>query len=441
MKRLLASFLIGGLLSINIGDAMGQAIRQTTPVASESLEQRDTRMKWWREAHFGMLITWGLYSVPAGIHNGQTTDMPGEWIMYELRIPVAEYAKYARRFNPTKFDARKWVLLAKQAGMKYIIITSKHCEGFAMFPSKASRFNIFHATPFWRDPLKELADACHRLGIKLGFYYSQDQDWHHPGGSAWGGHWDTAQDGDLDQYLDEVAIPQVREILSNYGKISVLWWDMPIAMTPERAERFLPLLQLQPNIITNNRLGGGVAGDFETPEQYIPPTGLEGRDWETCMTMNDTWGYKADDQNWKSATTLIRNLIDIASKGGNYLLNVGPSSKGEIPPASIARLQEIGKWMNVNKEAIYGTIATPFAELPFEGRCTRKADRLYFHIFEWPENRQLRLPAVSNIKSAYLLINPTENLPIQLDESGKFVTLPYITPDPHATVLALELDE
>ena len=261
--------------------------------------------------------------------------------------------------------------MAKNAGMKYIVITSKHHDGFAMFGSKASTYNIVDATPFHRDPLKELAAACRKHGIKLGFYYSQAQDWHQPGGGSYGGHWDPAQNGSMDDYLKNIAMPQVREILSNYGPIAVLWWDTPVDITRECAEQFLPLLKLQPGIITNNRLGGGFPGDSETPEQFVPPTGFPGRDWETCMTMNDTWGFKSNDHNWKSLETLIRNLVDIASKGGNYLLNVGPTAEGQIPAPSVDRLKAIGRWLKVNGEAIHGTSASPFKRLAW-GRCTTR---------------------------------------------------------------------
>jgi len=314
----------------------------------ESPEQRDARMKWWREARFGMFIHWGVYSVPAGTYKGKQIGGIGEWIMNRGKIPVAEYKQFARQFNPVRYDPDAWVRLAKEAGMKYLVITSKHHDGFALFDSAVTDWDVVDATPYGKDLLAPLAEACRKHGIKLGFYYSQAQDWNHPGGAAAGGHWDPAQDGDMDAYIRNIAAPQVAEILSNYGKIAVLWWDTPTNMNRRRADMLRPLIQLQPGIITNNRLGGGYGGDLSTPEQHIPATGIPGRDWETCMTMNNTWGFKSYDHNWKSTETLIRNLVDIASKGGNYLLNVGPTSLGEIPQPSIERLKEIGKWMKVN---------------------------------------------------------------------------------------------
>ncbi len=332
------------------------------PYADETPAQREARMKWWHEARFGMFIHWGVYSVPAGTYNGKKIGGIGEWIMFNGKIPVAEYRAYAKQFNPVKYNADQWVKLAKDAGMKYIVITSKHHDGFAMFDSKASDWNIVKATPFGRDPLKELSEACQKHGVKLGFYYSQAQDWGNKGGGVCGKNWDPAQDGSMDEYIAKVAVPQVREILSNYGPIAVLWWDTPCGMNKERADQLIPLLKLQPGIIHNNRLGV-YKGDTETPEQFVPATGYPGRDWETCMTMNNTWGFKSDDNNWKPTETLIRNLVDIASKGGNYLLNVGPTSEGEIPAPSIERLQQVGEWMKVNSEAIYATTASPFKKL------------------------------------------------------------------------------
>jgi alpha-L-fucosidase len=426
-------------------DVQGPAqVVKINPYEDETPAQRDARMKWWRDARFGLFIHWGVYSVPAGTYKGKQVGGIGEWIMHSGRIPVAEYRAFAKQFNPAKYDADEWVRLAKEAGMKYIVITSKHHDGFGMFDSKVTQWNIVAATPFQRDPLKELAAACQKHGLKLGFYYSQAQDWNHPGGAAFGGHWDKAQDGDMDKYLREIAAPQVREILTNYGPIAILWWDTPADMTKSRADMLLPLIRLQPGIIVNDRLGGGYPGDTNTPEQFIPATGSPGRDWETCMTMNDTWGYKSYDQNWKSSETLIRNLVDIASKGGNYLLNVGPTSEGLIPTPSVERLKAVGRWMKVNAEAIYATTASPFKRLAW-GRCTKKpcggGTILYLHVFDWPKDGRLTVPGLQNeVTKAYLLADAAKApLATQKTEDGVIVTVPATAADAVCSVVVLNV--
>ncbi len=437
--RLLGFFCLASL-AFSAGDSLA-AEPENSASPQETQTQRDQRMAWWRDARFGMFIHWGVYAVPAGTYNGKQIPGLGEWIMNNGKIPMPEYREFANQFNPVKYDPDQWVSLAKQAGMKYIVITSKHHDGFALFESKASDWNVVEATPYGKDLLKPLAEACKKYGIKLGFYYSQAQDWNNPGGAAKGGHWDPAQDGSMDDYLRNVAVPQVKEILSNYGPIAVLWWDTPVDMTKERADMLLPLLKLQPGIIWNNRLGGGYKGDTETPEQTIPATGYpDGRDWETCMTINDTWGYKSYDKNWKSPETLVRNLIDIASKGGNYLLNVGPTADGEIPPEIVERLKAIGQWMAVNSQAIYGTAASPFKRLPW-GRCTQKPGKLFLEVFFWPDG-ELAVPGLKNkVTKAYLLADKDQNpLSTRANEKGVFVDLPPEAPDPIASVVVLVIE-
>jgi alpha-L-fucosidase len=437
----------------------------------ETKAQHDARMAWWRDAKFGLFIHWGVYSVPAGYYHGQPVKGIGEWIMNRGKIPMAEYQAFARDFDPVKFNADDWVKAARDAGMKYIVITSKHHDGFAMFRSQASKWNICDATPYGKDPLQDLAAACRKHGIKLGFYYSQAQDWNN-GGAAAGGKWDPAQQRDMDDYIDKIAVPQVKEICSNYGEFpSVIWWDTSVDMNYERAKKLYDEVKaLRPNIIMNNRLGGGFKGDTETPEQHIPPQGYPGRDWETCMTMNGTWGFKRDDNDWKSTETLIRNLCDIASKGGNYLLNVGPTSEGLIPQPSLDRLAEIGQWMKVNGEAIYGTGPTPFGAeagrfsdtakdkngkpqfIPSWGwRATTKPGgsgflglvhrpgKIYVEIFQWPADGELELPGLqSRVKKAYLLADSSA---VASQPSGNGVTLmlPAKAPDAIASVVCVEI--
>jgi len=389
---------------------------------------QDKKMEWWRDAHFGMFIHWGLYAQPAGEWKGERIPGISEWIMARAEIPVKEYEKLAETFNPVKYDAEAWVKLAKQAGMKYIVITSKHHDGFAMFDSEASDYNIVDATPFGRDPLKELAEACEKYDMRLGFYYSQAQDWHEPGGTYYNieqgePHWDPDLEREpLMNYIEGKALPQVKEILENYGGLDILWWDTPRGMTEEAATRLKEV------------------ADFSTPEQHVPPTGLD-YDWEVCMTMNTSWGYKYYDDNWKSTETLIRMLVDIASKGGNLLLNVGPTAEGLIPEPSVKRLKEIGQWMDVNGESIYGTEASPFFRLPW-GRCTRKdterGTSLYLHVFNWPEDHVLRVPGlISRVKSVYLLGGKDRKLSSKSEGDGLLIDLPGEQPDPVNPVIVV----
>ncbi len=432
---------------------------------------KDERMQWWREARFGMFIHWGVYAQFAGVYNGHEQLKGGaEWIMNRSKIPVAEYQAMAKEFNPVKYDADAWVRMARDAGMKYIVITSKHHDGFAMFKSAASKWNIADATPYGKDILKPLAAACKKYGIKLGFYYSQAQDWNNPGGTVirkaasegWAnpdsakidaytkehnGHWDPAQETrSFDAYINEVAVPQVKELLTNYGEIAVLWWDTPSDMTNDAALKLQALLQLQPQIITNDRLKKpDFPGDTKTPEQKIPKlSDLDGTDWETCMTMNGTWGYRTSDNKWKSTETLIHNLCDIASKGGNYLLNVGPKPDGSFPEQSVQALKEIGDWMKVNGEAIYATKAGTI-EQPAWGRCTQKNTKAgtiwYLSVFNWPADGKLVVPGVKATIIAAKLLADGSVLKTVLTGTNLVINLPQQAPDKIASVIKVLVKE
>jgi alpha-L-fucosidase len=401
-------------------------------------ENINPKMKWWKDAKFGMFIHWGIYAVPAGKWENTTTY--GEWIMHSAKIPRTTYAALAKDFNPTKFNAEEWVKLAKSAGQKYIVITSKHHDGFAMFGTKVSPYNIIDATPFKRDILKELADACRKYDMKLGFYYSQAQDWYHPGGAVSSGQeWDSSHAGDMEKYIDEIALPQVKEILSQYGDVAVLWWDTPTNMTKGMTRKLADVARQYPQLITNNRLGAGMGGDLETPEQFIPATGFPGRNWEVCMTINGHWGFNAWDDRWKSTKELTQKLIDIVSKGGNFLLNVGPNAEGIIPVVCQQNLLEIGEWLQLNGESIYGTSASPFHFLSW-GRATRKGQVIYLHVFDWPKNGQLDVPIGNKLKRAYLLADPKKSLKIITLKNSSQLQLPSYAPDKMSAVIAIEFE-
>lgn len=404
---------------------------------NQGSKQNDPKMQWWREAKFGMFIHWGLYAVPSGKWGDKTTY--GEWIMNKAIIPRAEYGALAKQFNPTQFNAEEWVKIAKAAGQKYMIITSKHHDGFAMFKS-SDPYNIFDATPFKRDILKELADACRKNDMKLGFYYSQAQDWYHPGGAVPGNkEWDDTHKGDMNKYVDSIVVPQVKEIMENYGDVAIIWWDTPVGITPEMAQKISSVIKKYPNLITNNRLGGRVGGDLETPEQFIPATGFPGQNWEVCMTMNEHWGYNAYDDNWKSTTDLLQKLIDIASKGGNFLLNVGPNQYGVIPEVCQQNLKEMGDWLKINGEAIYGTQASPFPFLSW-GRATRKGQTIYLNVFDWPKDGKLIVPLGNKITGAHLLADAKTALKIKAGKANSIIKLPNYAPDKVASVVAIQIE-
>ena len=420
--------------------------------SQETKASKDARMKWFREARFGMFIHWGTYSVLAGEYNGKKTY--GEWIREEAHIPVGEYEKVKDRFNPVKFDAQKWAALAKEAGMRYITITTKHHEGFALYDSKVSDYDVMN-TPFKRDIMKELSAACADQKLQMCWYHSI-MDWHHPDylpRRTWELASRPADGADMDRF-EAYLHSQVTELLTNYGKVGVMWFDGEWESTwnHERGQKLYDLCRkLQPSVIVNNRVdvgrGGmaglsdaGFAGDYGTPEQEIPATGMPGVDWETCMTMNDHWGYCQADLNFKSTKDIIRMLCDIASKGGNYLLNVGPTPEGEIPPQSIQRLHEIGAWMKTNSPSIYGTSASVFKTLPW-GRCTVKQEgistHLYLQVFDWPSNGRLVVPGIGNDSVTANLLNSSQKLKVTREGSNLVINVPKSAPDAICSVVDL----
>ncbi len=440
VETVLIFSLLLSLLSVTSCDIKEKPVNKT----KEAETPKDKRMEWFRDAKFGLFIHWGLYSIPAGVWKGKEIPGIGEWIMNHARIPVKEYAKLAKKFDPVKFDADRWVKMAKDAGMKYVVITAKHHDGFAMYHSKVSKYNIYDATPFKRDPMKELSEACKKYGMRFGFYYSQTQDWHEPNGA--GNDWDFNGDHpkNFEKYLRDKVFPQVRELCTNYGPISVLWFDTPRFMSKDESKELADLVhKLQPDCLIDGRIGNNM-GDFQTKGDNQLPTGATSSDWDTPVTMNDTWGYKKNDHNWKSSTQLIRAVVEVASKGGTYLLNVGPTSEGVIPQPSVERLHQIGEWLKVNGDAVYGTRMSPFVSEPDWGMITVKPDKMFLTVFNWPKNGKLELYGLRNKVNKALLLATGEELTFQqnedkaLDHQGLVINVPVKAPDTVATVVELD---
>ena len=402
-------------------------------------------LEWWRAARFGMFIHWGLYALPGGRWEGKTYPGIAEWIMCWARVPAAEYERLAAGFNPTRFDARAWVRLAKEAGQKYIVITAKHHDGFALFDSPCSDYDIVDATPFGRDPMADLARECRKTGIRLCFYYSQSQDWHDP--DAMGNTWDypDASGKDFNRYLRRKCRPQVKELLTQYGPIGLIWFDTPQRITRRQSLGLKRLVRsLQPDCLVSGRIGNEVGdyGSLGDNEQSFGP--IEGN-WETPCTLNDTWGFKPHDRNWKSVETLVRLLVNCASRGVNYLLNVGPDARGVIPAASANRLRGVGRWLEANGEAIYGTRRNPFPhDFPW-GTVTCRKGAIYLHITAWPRGPVALRGLRTRVKGARLLghkrvrIDYTQHHRRTADDHEVTVTLPRRKPAGPVPVIALDI--
>ncbi|WP_300822954.1 alpha-L-fucosidase [Schaedlerella sp.] len=366
----------------------------------ENKKMKDTKQQWFKDAKFGLFIHWGLYALLAGEYNGRKTDRIAEWIMNDLDIPVEEYEKLASQFNPVEFDAEMIVRKAKEWGMKYIVFTSKHHEGFAMWDSKCSDYNVVKATPYGRDIVRQFREACDKYDMKLGFYYSQAQDWHDPDGYI---HRKDNSKKNYRAYLERKCFPQLRELLTEYGDVALIWFDTPMGTTKEESQEMVDLVKsLQPNCIVSGRIGNELGEYMTTGDNFIPRLPYEG-DWEVPATLNDTWGFNKDDHNWKDPEEIIRLLVKINSRGGNYLLNIGPEASGHVPDESIRILDEVGKYVNENEEAIFRTkrVGIYAYELDW-GMLTRKDHKLYVHVFK-PRKRVELINIANKITGAYLV--------------------------------------
>ncbi|MEM1531198.1 MAG: alpha-L-fucosidase, partial [Candidatus Bathyarchaeia archaeon] len=361
------------------------------------------RLRWWVEARFGMFIHWGLYAIPAR----------GEWVMFFERIPKSEYAKLARRFNPRRFDADEWVTLAKEAGMRYMVLTTRHHDGFCLWDSQVSDFTSVKATPAKRDFIAEYVEACRRAGMRIGFYYSL-LDW------RWPEYWDgPAKNPEGWARLRDYVHAQVRELMTNYGKIDILWYDgaWPYKAEDWQSERLNAMVRsLQPNIIINNR--SGLPEDFETPEQHIR---YHERPWESCMTIDESWwGYHAGDRHLKSTLEIVRLLVRCVAGNGNLLLNVGPRADGSIPEAYKRRLRAVGEWLKRNGESIYGAGAAPFRAAHL-GHVTAKGNKVYVHVFYWPGKSEICIAGIKNRVTGARMLAADKTLPSEQREDRLFI--------------------
>ena len=426
MKKLTGLLVIVAIIALNVNMGCKKVqqsnISETKSVnnyLNESQEKFNERMEWWRNAKFGMFIHWGGYSVLAGEYDGKKTNMIAEWIMNTEKIPIKSYEEYAKQFNPIKYNPEEWVKLAEEAGMKYIVVTSKHHDGFALWDSEVSKYDVMDFAPYKKDILKGLADACKKYNIKFGLYYSI-MDWHHPKAQSinephyWNFDGENKSNPLFPEYFEGYLKPQIKELITNYDP-EILWFDgewIDDYTHDQGVALYQYIRTLKPSILVNNRVDkgrqgmmgmngeGNFVGDFGTPEQEILDTPSE-FDWESCMTMNDTWGYNKNDFNWKSSNDLIFNLVDVVSKGGNYLLNIGPTGEGLVPEASIERLKQMGEWMNVNSEAVYGTerLSSTYREGDSIRYTKRKNENLYYAIvFDPSDNSKIILKHIEPIE-------------------------------------------
>jgi alpha-L-fucosidase len=449
--------MLPALAILGVLIAFGLHVGTTASSLREFTDQRDVRMRWWRDARFGIFIHWGLYSIPAGSWDGREYGGASEWLINSAHIdPMRWERELMPKFNPVKFDPQAWAKVFKESGAGYIVLTSKHHDGFCLWPTGLNDYNVMTA-PAKRDLLGELSRAVRDQGVHMGLYHSF-MDWHHPDylpRREWD-HRPPAQTT-LEPFVGYVHA-QLRDLLTRYPEVDLMWFDGEWESTwtadiGRRTERLVRTLK--PSLVINNRVGPGregmqgftkgeAFGDYHTPEQQVPANGLPGQDWESCMTMNGSWGHHAGDHNWKSARQLIRTLCETASKGGNFLLNVGPTAEGEIPRPCVERLQAIGRWMAVNGSAIRGTQASPFVQTPKWGRITSRAVRgvdgesvteLNLLVFEWPMDAKLRWPREFGLIRDARSLADGASLELDEDADGVFVGVSRVVPDLDATVI------
>ncbi|MFC1765318.1 alpha-L-fucosidase [Planctomycetota bacterium] len=395
------------------------------------------------EGNYAMFIHWGLYSHLGNKVDGKTYYGIGEWIMNRRMagIPVDAYKKLAEEFNPTEFNALEIAQLAKDAGMKYIIITSKHHDGFAMYHSKCNSFNIVDATPFKRDPMKELANACQQVGIGFGFYYSHNQDWTFPGGSG-GPRLDAdGNQANFDDYFTKKCLPQVEEITSEYGPIELVWFDTPGKMPKKYVQQLVDIVRKnQPNALVSGRAGHGL-GDYQTlGDMEVPHTNVEGM-WESVDTTNDSWAYAWYDEYWKSSKEILKRLVACVGRGGTYMLNIGPRGDGSVPERAARSLRGAGEWIQKYPQVVYGTDASPWKHALPWGDVTVRDNKIFLSVFNWPASGQLYLPGLkTEIKSARLL-GRKEPVALKFKRVGEWTRfrVPARAPEKLVSVIEVEL--
>jgi len=384
--------------------------------------EKQERLALFRDGNYGMFIHWGLFSHLGGQWHGKTFYGIGEWIKRQMNISEADYMAQAKDFNPSEFDAREIARVAKSAGMKWIIITSKHHEGFAMFKS-AHPFNIVDATPFHRDPMKELAAACREAGLGFGFYYSHNQDWTAPGGSGGPATNPDGSKASFEKYFREKCYPQVKEICTQYGQLNYIWFDTPGNMPKEFVMELAELVRkTQPGALLCSRIGHDMGDYASKGDMEVPLRNIDG-DWETCDTTNDSWSYAWYDQNWKDAREILHRLVATVGRGGTYLLNIGPDGKGRVPAQVEKYLVKAGEWIKRYPQVVYGAGPSPWGHALPWGDVTTRSNLLQLVVFDWPTDGRLWLPGLQTEISSVGMVGGKPVVPLQWKKHGTWTEL------------------